>query len=65
MNKFMTKKEAEQEFKGLYNNDLSRFKHDRPGIRQAWNDFTDYLCKDGRISDKQYHNWTQPVFVSR
>jgi hypothetical protein len=63
MNKFMTKKEAEQEFKELYK--LCDFKHDRPGIRMAWNNFTDSLCKDGRISNKQYQNWTQPDFVSR
>ena len=28
--------------------------------REAWNTWTDSLCKDGRISDWQYENWSQP-----
>ena len=28
--------------------------------REAWNNWTDSLCKDGRISDWQYENWSQP-----
>lgn len=31
-------------------------KNDRPAINQAFNDFTDNLCKDGLISSKQYNN---------
>ena len=26
---------------------------------EAWNDWTDQLCKDGEISDWQYNNWSQ------
>jgi len=33
---------------------------DRPMRREAWNNWTDSLCKDGRISDWQYENWSQP-----
>ena len=32
---------------------------DWPARREAWNNWTDSLCKDGLISDWQYHNWTQ------
>ena len=28
--------------------------------REAWNDYTDMLCKDGQITDHQYDTWTQP-----
>jgi hypothetical protein len=28
--------------------------------REAWNNWTDGLCKDGEISDWQYENWSQP-----
>ena len=28
--------------------------------REAWNNWTDSLRKDGRISDWQYENWSQP-----
>ena len=33
---------------------------DRPARSEAWNDWTDSLCKDGEISDWQYDNWSQP-----
>ena len=33
---------------------------DMPLRRQSWNDWTDSLCKGGRISDWQYANWSQP-----
>tara|TARA_B100000686_G_C16276170_1_gene706467 strand:- start:82 stop:300 length:219 start_codon:yes stop_codon:yes gene_type:complete len=33
---------------------------DWPARREAWNNWTDMLCKDALISDWQYHNWTHP-----
>jgi len=33
---------------------------DWPARREAWNNWTDMLCKDGLISDWQYNNWSQP-----
>ena len=33
---------------------------DWPARREAWNNWTDSLCKDGQISDWQYENWSQP-----
>ena len=35
-------------------------KKDRAAIRTAWNDFTDMLCKDGQITQKQYDTWIPP-----
>lgn len=28
--------------------------------REAWNNYTDYLCKDGAITLRQYESWTNP-----
>ena len=28
-------------------------------IRCYWADYTDYLCKDHQITEKQYQNWGQ------
>lgn len=28
--------------------------------RENWNNFTDYLCKNGKISNHQYNTWTNP-----
>ncbi len=38
---------------------------DEPARSEAWNNFTDYLCKDERISDWQYANWSQPDECNR
>jgi len=35
-------------------------KNDKPAISQAWNDYTDMLCKDGQITQRQYDTWTNP-----
>lgn len=28
--------------------------------QQAWNDYTDGLCKDGTITNYQYNSWSNP-----
>ena len=33
---------------------------DIPARSEAWNNWTDGLCKDNQISDWQYANWSQP-----
>ena len=33
---------------------------DIPARCEAWNNWTDSLCKDELISDWQYENWSQP-----
>lgn len=38
---------------------------DWPARREAWNDWTDMLCRDGEISDWQYENWPQPDCCER
>jgi hypothetical protein len=33
---------------------------DGPARREAWNNFTDGLCKGGQISQHQYETWVGP-----
>jgi hypothetical protein len=33
---------------------------DMPARREAWNNWTDSMCKDEQISDWQYMNWGHP-----
>ena len=61
MSKYLTKKEVERMFKEEVYPSLN--KSDKPMIREAWNDFTDMLCKDGQISDNQYNTWSTPGFI--
>jgi len=61
----MTKREALIEFK-LYILPLVRQTYekdgrvDRPARAEAWNNWTDALCKDRRITMKQYETWVGP-----
>ena len=63
----MTKQQAIQEFRSLYpagsfvtpNRGGGR-SLDRPMRDEAWNNFTDALCKDGRITARQYDRWVHP-----
>lgn len=51
----------------LFNEELAEMhmngtinKNDKHMMVEAWNNFTDVLCKDGMITDSQYNNWTNP-----
>jgi hypothetical protein len=33
---------------------------DHPARREAWNNWTDALCKEKRITMKQYETWGHP-----
>lgn len=33
---------------------------DIPARREAWNNFTDCLCKDNLITSEQYNDWECP-----
>ena len=58
----MTKREAVKEFKEhILPGVLKQYgPKDKPALRQAWNDWTDGLCKDKRITLKQYESWDNP-----
>ena len=34
--------------------------NDKPAIRTAWHQYTDALCKDGLITQRQYDTWISP-----
>ena len=34
--------------------------HDEVALSEAWNNWTDSLCKNRQISDWQYENWSHP-----
>ena len=61
----MTKKTAETIFRerlraakvqGLWTYKAS----DKPALREAWNNFTDSLCRDDLITERQYETWANP-----
>lgn len=56
----MTKKQAENIFKEEYADFLKTATS--TDKRCAWNDFTDFLCKDGHITQRQYNTWSHPSF---
>lgn len=57
----MTKNEAYQEFKSdILPHVMEEYKTDIIARIEAWNNFTDYLCKEQRITMKQYETWTLP-----
>ena len=56
MSKYMTKKVAISNFLEQYNGPVG----DRTWKYSSWADYTDYLCKEHQISQKQYDNWTNP-----
>lgn len=60
MKKNITKREVVAEFKELFSITLSNFKDDRVMKQQLWNDWTDFLCKEGEITERQYNNWSNP-----
>lgn len=56
----ITKLEALDQFKEMYADFLKENRDDKVAVRTAWNDYTDYLLKDGMITENQYNTWSQP-----
>lgn len=62
----MNKKQVISLFRKLYPNDKfytmdgNRYTLDESMRNEAWNNFTDSLCKDGHITLKQYNSWISP-----
>jgi type IV secretory pathway TrbF-like protein len=52
----MTKKDALKEFRSCGR----VVRGDAIWTRENWNDYTDFLCRDGQITMKQYETWTNP-----
>jgi len=59
----MTKRDAFAEFSELYPPATFRRSGgsvDKPMRAEAWNNYTDSLCKERRITSRQYSTWTHP-----
>jgi hypothetical protein len=60
----MTKKQAKADFDRLYPRPvwISRTTGhlDSSARAEAWNNYTDALCKGGAITTRQYETWTHP-----
>lgn len=57
----MTIIDAKREFLETHKSEFFNvYKHDKPALREAWNNYTDMLCKDGRITQHQYDTWLNP-----
>jgi len=59
----MTKSQAVAHFWEIYDRDSFvgiDGRIDDPMRREAWNNYTDQLCKDGQITDHQYSSWVHP-----
>ena len=58
--KYLTKREVVETLRELFRESPDQFSGDIIAKREAFNDYTDMLCKDGQISVKQYETWTNP-----
>lgn len=58
----MRKEQAVRDFKENILPELRKMygNNDKVAIRTAWNDYTDMLCKDGIITQRQYNTWGNP-----
>lgn len=58
----MTKQEALNQFQEEYlPSVIARYgQNDKPALREAWNVYTDQLCKSGKITMNQYETWVGP-----
>ena len=60
--KHITKQEAISNFREAWKEETkgSRFYYDTIAKREAFNNYTDRLCKEGKITLKEYENWGNP-----
>tara|TARA_R100000655_G_scaffold668_3_gene2895 strand:- start:115 stop:303 length:189 start_codon:yes stop_codon:yes gene_type:complete len=60
--KHITKQEALLSFREAWKAETkgSRFYYDTIAKREAFNNYTDSLCKEGKITLKQYETWGNP-----
>ena len=57
MKRKMTKAQVLKDFRASIGDSL---RGDAIAKREAFSNYTDMLCKDGLITEKQYENWTNP-----
>jgi hypothetical protein len=62
----MTKVQALAEFREFYLREIRKIEQangngvDEIMRREEWNNYTDALCKDRRITSRQYETWSNP-----
>ena len=59
----LTKAQVLSDFRQLWEDSVDNEPHFRDDIvakRESWNNYTDFLCKDGAITMNQYNNWANP-----
>lgn len=56
----MTKAEVIAECREVFKEMPEVFRGDASAKREYFNDYTDSLCKDGRITQHQYDTWSNP-----
>lgn len=62
----MSKNEAESQFRSSVMPGLRASENgqmDKSARREAWGVFTDSLCKNGEITQRQYDTWLPPQFL--
>lgn len=55
----MTKAEAVKDFKDIHMS-LYISRADYWTAQLAWSCYMDYLCRDGKITDRQFRTWSTP-----
>jgi len=59
----MTKQHALKQFRDMWTVALDhnpKLRGDSIAKREEWNNYTDYLCKSGHITEHQYDTWDNP-----
>lgn len=60
MSNKLTKAEVVKQCREIFMENPDYFRGDSIAQREYFNDYTDMLCKDRQITEKQYNNWVNP-----
>lgn len=60
MSRRMTKHDVVQICREVFRDNPVYYRGDVTAQREYFNDFTDQLCKDSRITTQQYETWSNP-----
>lgn len=55
-----TKKDIVAQCRDVFRAAPEFYRGDYVAQREYFNDYTDYLCKSGVITERQYETWTNP-----
>jgi hypothetical protein len=60
MPKKLNKKQVLELFRSEYADFLKEHRYDAIAKREEFNNFVDYLNKEGQVSDRQAYEWSNP-----